>query len=42
FLKPIMAPAKPTIIDSGFWGDSLLSEILTNKYLYHLPFYRQE
>lgn len=42
FLPPIMAPAKPKIIDSGFWGDSLLSEILTNKYLYHLPFYRQE
>jgi transposase len=42
FQPPIMAPAKPKIIDSGFWGDSLLSEILTNKYLYHLPFYRQE
>ena len=42
FKPPISEPAKPTIIDSGFWGDSLLSEILTNKYLYHLPLYRQE
>jgi len=42
FLAPIIEPAKPTIIDSGFWGSSLLSEALTNKYLYHLPFYRQE
>lgn len=42
FKPPISASAKPTIIDSGFWGDSLLSEILTNKYLYHLPLYRQE
>ena len=42
FQPPISAPAKVKIIDSGFWGDSLLSEILTNKYLYHLPLYRQE
>ena len=42
FQAPIVAPAKPTIIDTGFWGSGLLSEILTNKYLYHLPFYRQE
>jgi transposase len=38
---PIIAPAKPTIIEGGFWGPGLLSEILTDKYLYHLPFYRQ-
>lgn len=42
FQAPIIAPAKPTIIDSGFWGSGLLSEILSNKYLYHLPLYRQE
>ena len=42
FQPPISEPAKVKIIDSGFWGDSLLSEILTNKYLYHLPLYRQE
>jgi len=38
---PIIAPARPTIIEGGFWGPGLLSEILTDKYLYHLPFYRQ-
>lgn len=42
FQAPIIEPAKPKIIDCGFWGPSLLSEVLTNKYLYHLPFYRQE
>ncbi|NCF87626.1 MAG: IS66 family transposase, partial [Verrucomicrobiaceae bacterium] len=39
---PMIKPAKPKIIDRGFWGPSLPSEVLTNKYLYHLPFYRQE
>jgi transposase len=38
---PIIAPAKPTIIEGGFWGPGLISEVLTDKYLYHLPFYRQ-
>jgi transposase len=41
FSPPIIAPARPTLIQNGFWGDGLLSEILTNKYLYHLPFDRQ-
>ena len=38
---PIIEPAKPTLIDGGFWGPGLLAEILSNKYLYHLPFDRQ-
>ena len=42
FEPPVIAPARPTLIENGFWGDGLLSEILTNKFLYHLPYYRQE
>lgn len=38
---PVIEPAKPTIIEGGFWGPGLLAEILANKYLYHLPFDRQ-
>lgn len=38
---PVVAPAKPTMIEGGFWGAGLLAEILCNKYLYHLPFTRQ-
>jgi transposase len=38
---PVIEPAKPTMIEGGFWGPALLAEILTNKYLYHLPFDRQ-
>ncbi|MEO7100601.1 MAG: IS66 family transposase [Luteolibacter sp.] len=38
---PVIEPAKPTIIEGGFWGPGLLAEILSNKYLYHLPFDRQ-
>jgi transposase len=38
---PVIEPAKPTIIEGGFWGSGLLAEILSNKYLYHLPFDRQ-
>ena len=41
FSPPVIEPAKPTIIEGGFWGSSLLAEILANKYLYHLPFDRQ-
>ena len=42
--KAVTATAPPTIIDSGFWGDSLLAEVLCNRYryLYHLPYARQE
>lgn len=41
FAVPIMAPAKPRIILNGFFGPGLVAELLTDKYLYHLPFYRQ-
>ena len=40
--KAVTATAPPSIIDSGFWGESLLSEILCNRFLYHLPYARQE
>jgi transposase len=42
FQAPVMAPAEPKLIDNGFRGAGLLSEIITNKYLYSLPLYRQE
>lgn len=42
FTAPIIVPAKPTMIDCGFWGPGLISEILINKYLYHIPFDRQQ
>lgn len=42
FAPPVIAPAEPTLIENGFWGAGLLSEILSNKYLYGLPLYRQE
>ncbi len=41
FSPPVIEPAKPSLIEGGFWGPGLLAEILANKYLYHLPFYRQ-
>ena len=41
FAPPVIAPAEPTFIENGFWGAGLLSEILSNKYLYSLPLYRQ-
>lgn len=39
---PVIEPARPTMIEGGFWGPGLLAEVLTNKYLYHLPFDRQQ
>lgn len=39
---PVTSPAQPTMIENGFWGNELLSEILCNRFLYHLPYYRQE
>jgi hypothetical protein len=39
---PVRAPAPARIIECGFWGAGLLAEILSNRYLYHLPYYRQE
>lgn len=41
FVPPVTEPARPTMIEGGFWGPNLLAELLTNKYLYHLPFDRQ-
>ena len=41
FSPPVIEPAKPTLIEGGFWGPGLLAELLANKYLYHLPFDRQ-
>ena len=41
FSPPVIEPAKPTMIEGGFWGPGILAEILANKYLYHLPFDRQ-
>ena len=38
---PIVAPAKASMIENGFWGPGLLAEILCDKYLYHVPFCRQ-
>ena len=42
FQAPIQASAPARFIQGGFWGDGLLCEMLTNRYLYALPFYRQE
>ena len=36
-----IAPLPETIIPKGMASESLLADILINKYLYHLPFYRQ-
>lgn len=37
----LIAPLPETIIPKGMASESLLADILINKYLYHLPFYRQ-
>lgn len=42
FQAPIQASAPARFIQGSFWGDGLLCEMLTNRYLYALPFYRQE
>jgi hypothetical protein len=39
--KAIVAQAPPTIIPGGFWLSNLLSEIICNRFLYHLPYDRQ-
>ena len=36
-----IAPLPETIIPKGMASESLLADILINKYFYHLPFYRQ-
>ena len=40
--KAIVAKAPPTIIQNGFWASDLISEILSNRFLYHLPYERQQ
>ena len=37
----LIAPLPETIIPKGMASESLLADILVNKYVYHLPFYRQ-
>ena len=36
-----IAPLPETVIPKGMASESLLADILINKYFYHLPFYRQ-
>jgi len=40
--KALIAKAPPTIVENGFWMSDLLAEILCNRYLYHLPYDRQQ
>ena len=37
----LIAPLPETVIPKGMASESLLADILINKYIYHLPFYRQ-
>ena len=37
----VQAPAKPVILPGCIAGESLLSQIIVDKFLYHLPEYRQ-
>jgi transposase len=39
---PLTSPAPPSLIPSGFYGSSLLAEIVLDKFLDHLPLYRIE
>lgn len=41
FKAPVQSLAPKTLVKGSFMGDTLLSEILCNRYLYALPFYRQ-
>ena len=36
----VIAPMPETIIHKGMASESLLADILIDKYVYHLPFYR--
>ncbi len=38
---PIQAPALPSLVPCAFWGPSLISEVLANKYVYAQPYERQ-
>ena len=39
---PLIAPLPPRLVDGGYASAGLLADIVVNKYLYHLPLYRQE
>lgn len=40
-LPPIQAPALPSLVPGSFWGPSLISEVLADKFVYAQPFDRQ-
>lgn len=37
----LQAPLVPRILENGYLGDSIIADILINKYCHHLPEYRQ-
>lgn len=41
-LPPVLAPAPKRVIEGGYASAQLIAYIAMNKYLYHLPLYRQE
>jgi len=41
-LAPVVAPAPKHVVEGGMAATGLLSEILVNRFGYHLPYYRQE
>ena len=41
-LPPFLAPAPQRVIEGGYASAQLIAYIALNKYLYHLPLYRQE
>ena len=41
-LPPLLAAAPPRVIEGGYASAQLIAYIALNKYLYHLPLYRQE
>lgn len=41
-LPPFLAPAPRRVIEGGYASAQLIAYIALNKYLYHLPLYRQE
>jgi len=40
--KALVAAAPKKIIPGGYWQCDLISEILCNRFLYHLPYHRQQ
>jgi len=39
--RPVTAPAPPALVEGQFFGASLLAELCLDKFLSHLPLYRQ-